>query len=229
MNFGPNNIDYSKTSFSKFELTEDKYGDKSYEYRCSYALVIKYKNLQTDNKQLNRLAETESFGDSDILVKTYESRPEWLNKYIAPEDDQEGTVDYALNDFIKDRCAKDSAKFQLMVELFGVNVPQKILEKAYSGNYELSNSRKLTSVEFNYRKPAVEAVTISYEDGKTFTVDLNHKVTNRDVDAIIPDMTLPEIYSHVDDWLEEDYEGTLGLLKEIFGFDFQTLKGANVR
>lgn len=228
MNFGPNNIDYSKTSFSKFELTEDKYGEKSYEYKCSYALVIKYKDLKTDNKQLNRLAETESFSDSDILVKTLESRPEWLDRYIPQGSDPEA-VDSALDNFVKSRCSHDKTKFQLIVEIFGVDVPKKILEKAYSGNYELSNSRKLTSVEFNYRKPAVEAVTISYEDGKTFTVDLNHKVTNRDVDAVIPDMTLPEIYSHVDDWLEEDYEGTLGLLKEIFGFDFQTLKGANVR
>lgn len=229
MKFGSENIDYSKTSFSEFELTEDRFGDKSFEYKCKYNLVIKFQNIDTDNKQFNRLTDTESFKDSNTLIKTYNSRPSWLNKFISPEDDKEGTVDYALKDLVDEKCQKDSSKFQLMYDLLGVDVPLKIFNDAYSGYYSLDNHRKLDSVEFNYKKPKINALTIRYDDGTTFTIDLPKEVTNRDVDSVVPGMTLPEIYSNVDDWLKEDYDGTLSLLQEIFGFDFQTLKGANVR
>lgn len=221
-------IDYSKTKFNKLSITEDIF-DNTYEYTCTYDLDIKYHNVNTDNKQFNRLCEEQIFHSDDRIVQTHQERPECLQNVVHKEDEQEGTVDYAIRDWI-DEMTRDAQKFDAIINIIGVNLPKKIFEDAYyNGRFELSSSqRKLKSLEFDYRKPTVKKLTLIYDDGKTFTVETKKEITNKDTDGVVPGMTLPELYTQVDDWLKEDYEGTLEILKEVFGFDFGTLKGANV-
>lgn len=222
-------IDYSKTKFNKFVITEDKFDD-TYEYSCTYDLDIKYQNVDTDNKQFNRVCDNQVFHSSDRLVQTHQSRPECLQNVIHKEDEEEDTVDYALRDWVDDELKRTAQKFDAIIKIFNVNLPKKIFEDAYySGKYELSTeNRKVKSIEYDYRKPVVNKLTIMYDDDTSFTVETKKDITNRDADGVIPGMSLPEIYSNVDDWLKEDYEGTLDLLKEIFGFEFDTLKGARI-
>ena len=74
----------------------------------------------------------------------------------------------------------------------------------------------------------VEKITVVYEDGESFTAVLPKPVTNRDVGVVIPGKTLVSLYHDVDGWLKEDYDSTIKLLNEIFGFDVETLRGAEI-
>jgi hypothetical protein len=227
--FNSKYIDYSKTKFNKLTITEDVY-ENNYEYTCTYDLDIKFTGVNTDNKQFNRVCERQAFHSADRLVKTHQgARPECLKNVVFEEDEKEGTVDYAIRDWLDD-MTRDAQKFDAIIGIENINLPKKIFEDAYySGKYELSSDgRKLKSVEFDYRKPEVSKVTVIYDDGTSYMVETKNPVTNKDADGVIPGMSLPEVYSNVDDWLQEDYDGTIEILNEIFGFDFRTLKGASI-
>ena len=84
-------------------------------------------------------------------------------------------------------------------------------------------------MEFDHRKPKIDTVVLTYDNGKTFTVNTPHTITNADVDAVAPDLSLSLLYARVDKWLQEDYDSTIKLLNAIFGFDLQTLKGAEMK
>lgn len=225
--FDPNYLDISKTKFNKLFIVEDKFGDE-YEYRCTYDLDIKYTGVETDNVNFNRLCDNKVFHSSGTLSQTYDERPEVLNGIITPEDEKEGTVDAALRDYV-DSLQRVTQQFDFISELFNDDLPREIFDKAYNGKTELRNENKLVSFEFDHRKPRVERVTLSYEDGSTYTVATPHPITNADVDRVAPHLSLSLLYARVDEWLQEDYEDTINILNEIFGFDVQTLKGAEMQ
>lgn len=225
--FNQRYVDLSKTKFNSLNITEDIFGDM-YEYKCTYDLDIKYTNVKTDNASFNNLCENQIFHSADTLVVTYEKRPEVLKDIVSPEDDEEGTVDYAIRDYV-DSLKRVTQQFDFVVALMGTDLPKSIFEKAYNGKAELQNNSKLVSVEFDHRKPKIDTVVLTYDNGKTFTVNTPHTITNADVDAVAPDLSLSLLYARVDKWLQEDYESTIKLLNAIFGFDLQTLKGAEMK
>ena len=222
-------VDMSEKKFNKLKITEVVYGENDYEYTCNYDIDVKYHNVKTDDPTVNKYANEVPLHDQGYLTKQFQSRPMDKLKLmgVTEEDVKYDTVDGALEDFLNH--SKINTQLQVIWELFTVNLPHKILEKAYtSGSFQLSKTNKVKDVEFDYRKISIDKVTIIYEDDSAITVQLKEPVTNRSVSAIVPDMTLPEIYSKVSDWLQEDYDSTIELLNGIFKFNLETLKGAKV-
>lgn len=222
-------VDMSETKFNKLTITEVVYGKNDYEYTCSYDIDVKYHNVKTDNPTVNKYANEVPLHDQGYLTKQYQERPMNMLRLmgVTDEDIKYDTVDGALDDFLKH--SKVNTQLQVVWELFTVNIPRKILEKTYtSGSFQLSKTSKVKDIEFDYRKPSVNKVTVIYENDNTVTVQLKEPITNRSVSTIVPNMTLPEIYSKVSDWLQEDYDSTIELLNEIFKFNLENLKGAKV-
>lgn len=220
-------VDYNETKFNSLKITEDTFGD-SYEYRVDYDITIKYKKLDTDNKVFDRLAAGNTFHKSDTAVKVHDKRHADVTKIMAvmKMDD----ADKALASYIRNNISNVKTMLQIVWDLALVDIPRAVYNDAvYNGKMEFSASRHLVDVEFDYRKPKVSTMTLKYDTNESFVVALPHAITNRDVDIVVPDMTLPELYVHVEDWLEEDYEGTVSLLKEIFKIDFETMKGAEIK
>ena len=218
-------IDEQNTKINELTITEDHYADKAYEYKCTYDIDIRFKNVKTDNPRFNQFCETETFKGKGVEVRNTDARPEDIAAVVTPEDDKEGTVDEAIQDHIDNGCKTMKEKFKFVIGAIGVDIPKKIFDDAYNGKMELVRDVKVTGVDYDYRKMEVNRVTIYYDDETELTVEPKRPVTNRDVQLVIPDMSLITVYTEVEDWLAEDYNGTLGILKEIFGFDFVTLKG----
>lgn len=219
-------LDKKNTKVNSLEITEDHFNDKSYEYKCSYDIEFKFINVKTDNPRFNQFCVEDKFRGRGTEIKTFTERPKELSGIVTPEDDKEGTVDEAIRDYIEQNCKTLDQKFYFVVDLMSFNIPEKVFEDAYNGKMELIRNVKVRGIEYDYRKMEINYVTVLYDDNSSITVELKNTVTNRDVSLVVPDMTLIDIYSDVEDWLNEDYEGTLEILKEVFKFDLVTLKGA---
>lgn len=218
-------IDESKTKINELSITEDHYSEKGYEYKCTYDIDMRFKGVKTDNPRFNQFCETETFKGNSVEVRNTDTRPDDLKNVITPEDDKAGTQDEAIQDYIDNVCKTMKEKFKFVIGVVGLDIPKKIFDDAYNGKMELVRNVKVTGVDYDYRKMEVNRVTIYYDDDTQLTVEPKSPVTNRNVQLVIPDMSLITIYNDIEDWLAEDYDGTLGILKEIFGFDFVTLKG----
>lgn len=218
-------IDESGTQIKELTITEDHYSDKAYEYKCTYDVYMKFKNVKTDNPRFNQFCDSEIFRGKGVEVRNSDKRVDDLNGIVTPEDDKAGTVDEAIQDYIDTQCKTLKEKFKFVLGVVSLDIPKKVFDDAYNGKMELVRDVKVTGIDYDYRKMAINRVTVYYEDDSSLTVETNHEITNRNVQLVIPDMSLITVYNNVEDWLEEDYEGTLNILKEIFGFDLVTLKG----
>ena len=221
-------LNYEKTKFKEFEVYEDKYSN-IYEYICKYSVDVQFSYAGLDDPYLRKICETNVLSEKRNIVVRHDTRPEELQSAIAPQDEEEGTVDYAINDFINENLKTDEAKFKFVNAVFNWDIPEHILDKAEKGEMQLGGLGEVKYVDYDYRKPEVKKIMITYTNGKSYNVGLPKPVTNRNVDMVVPDETLPSIYNSIEEWLGEDYEGTIQILNEIFGIDFKTLKGGIIK
>lgn len=225
-------VDLERSRVDKLIVTEDIFNGE-YEYTISYDMTIYFSDFDGSSKALNRIVRGKPLHKKDRFTKTYKERPEYLKKYVISEhDDEEGTVDEALSDFINYTCTDTAKKLQFLVDAFGVNVPDEIVQKAYNGKMELGDLGKLRFIEFNYKKASIKNLILKYGDSDTdvdtYTVELRQEITDDDVDEYIPGKGLLYLYNNVHNWLREDYDNTIKLLNNIFKVDLTTLKGCNV-
>lgn len=225
-------VDLEKSKFDKLIVTEEIFNNE-YEYKISYDVTIYFKDFDCGEKSINRIMKSNPSHKTDRFAETYKERPEFLSsKVISKQDDEEGTVDNALADYIDYECKSTASKLQFLVDAFNINIPEEIASKAVNGRIELSDLGKLRFVEFNYKKAEVKNLILKYgdsdDDVTTYTVELRNGVTNDDVDEFIPGKSLLYLYNHVYDWLQDEYDYTIEILNNIFKIDFRTLKGCTV-
>ena len=125
----------------------------------------------------------------------------------------------------------NNQKASFIFDLVGENIKDKFVEYFSDNKLDLQTKRKVLGLEYNYKKPEIEKVLVLYQgtDEPYYeTVQLKSKVTDKDIAKVIPGSNTLNYYNNFEKWLAEDYESTLEMAKEIFGFDFETLKGANV-
>lgn len=218
----------NKTRFKIFEIYEDKYSN-TYEYTCRYDINVQFSYIDLDDPYLKKICESNVLTERRNIVVRHSERPDVLKSAIAPQDEEEGTVDYALNDFVKEQLKTDKDKLQFVYDVFNWDIPEHIIDKVESGQMQIADLGKVKYVDYDYRRPEIENIMITYTNGNSYKVGLPKPVTNRNVDNVIPDETLSSIYGSIEDWLDEDYEGTIQILNEIFGIDFKTIKGGIIK
>lgn len=225
-----NNIDKG-TKFNSLSIIENEY-DGEFEYICNYDIDLKFKDVKIpEDRRLEEYINNNIIKDKRRLAKSYEKRPNILfdMNIITKEDTEVGTVDEAIDDFLKQNKNNLGILFNLIDKLFNYNIPQKVVNNIVSnGEVELTEKRKVKRIEYNYKKIEIDRISVSYEDGKTVTVDLPKIVTDKTVDNVIPGESLLSLYSKQTRWLREDYESTIELFNEIFGVNLETLKGGKV-
>jgi hypothetical protein len=230
-NITGNNVDITGCRVSDFEIIETKY-DKSYEYSISGKATLKFKNINTGNVSVDTYYNTNSFTDRFLYDSQQNERPKEITDMITPQDIKEGTVNQAIADYIQTSHIESypGKVFNLVENAFSINIPSRMFDYAYNhGSLPLTNKKKVKNIEFNYRKISINSVIVEYEDGTSSVVKLKDPVSNNDVQKVVPDYTLPQIYNDFSSWLDEDYEGTIEMADKIFGFDLETLKGADVQ
>lgn len=239
-NFKSEWVDFSGTKFNLVSVYEYKGSKDTVTYTCRYDIDVKFKNVSSGDKYVDSLLNKNIMHKKDSISKTYDKnylrddldengRPKWLftKNIITKEDVKEDTVEDAIDYFLK--TSKINTQLQFIADLFGVDIPQVVyLDAVQKSKYEFSNSRKLKTIEYNHSKMQIDKITVVYEDGESFTVQLPKPISNRDVGLVIPGSTLPSLYNDMDKWLKEDYDSTVKLLSEIFGFDVETMKGAEI-
>lgn len=223
--------------FNSMTLTEDIY-DNEYEYMCNYDISIKFQNIETGDRKLDEYINTRTFKDSKKLSKDYkDKRPEVLFETgaLTVQDVEESKevpeiIDNALQDFVDQNIKnKPGVLINLITDLFDYDIPNRVFSDiVYNNKMELEDTRKVKRVEYNYKKSSIKRMSIFYEDDEYITVNLKSEVTDKDVDNIIPNQSLASVYLSQEYWFEENYEKTLEILNSIFGFNLETLKGANV-
>ena len=117
----------------------------------------------------------------------------------------------------------------IIYDVFNYDIPKRIAQDViYNSKIELAEGRKVSRVEYNYKKSSIKRVAVFYEDNDFVTVELKSEVTDKNVDNIIPGQTLASVYINQEQWFGENYEKTIEILNSIFGFDLETLKGGKV-
>lgn len=225
-------VDLKNSHFESVDISETEYDEGDYEYKCKYKISVKFTEVKSDNATVNRYLSNNVIVDSDRLFKHYNERPmnELSRMGVREEDVKEGTVNYALKDFVDENINNTEIMISNIMGLFDVNILEKIYNQVYSkGKIELPKGAKVTDVEFDNRRHTADTITIKYEDGQTKTVQLKKPVTDDDVDKYIPGKGLFGLYYKIDRWLKGDYEGTINLLNNIFGVDLETLKGGKIK
>lgn len=240
-----NNAKISTSSrFNKLSITEELQSDNTYKYFCRYDVDIKFTDVNTSNKLFNNMINKNFLHGSGTLQREHNERPDVLTKKdndgytIVPQEDidlanedPEAGEDFINDDieyYIKNK-ADTMNKLQLVVDIFGHDIPRELLTDAiYNDEYDISNvDNKVKSVTYDVRKPKVDRVVVEYEDGSYHNI-LVPEVTNKQVDAVFPGMSLLTLYDEVDNMIAEDYSSTVALLSELFGFNLETLKGAKL-
>ena len=101
--FDVNMIDERGTQIKELTITEDHYADKAYEYKCTYDVYMKFKNVKTDNPRFNQFCDSEIFRGKGVEVRNSDKRVVDLNGIVTPEDDKAGTVDEAIHEEVVKR------------------------------------------------------------------------------------------------------------------------------
>lgn len=219
--FEPEYLDLQNTKFNKFSIAQEEFNGE-YEYRCNYEVDIKYHNVNTSDKTFNARAESTSFHDKGLLSNHFKpnERPKEVRNLNTEEE---------FDAYVAEVSKTTKGKFHLMNILFTENVPKNIFDKAVTGTFQLNSSHKLVSLSYDYRRPTIDKIYVTYDDNTQYTVELPEKVTNESVSRVVPGWTLPYVHAYVSKWLEEDYEVTIGMLNDIFGVDLTTLKGGYIK
>lgn len=229
-NITSNNIDKG-TKFNSISIVENVY-DNEFEYICDYDVDLKFKDVKVaGDRKLQEYINNNIIKDKRKLSKSYEERPKVLFDYgVVTEFDVEAdTVDPAIEDYLNINKNNIGKLFNLVNSLFNYNIPEQAVNNIIDkGEVELPDKKKVKMIEFNTKKSEINRITVVYDDNSTVTVELPEPVTSKKVDSVIPDKNLLSLYLYQGDWLNEDYESTIGLLNEIFGIDLETLKGGKV-
>lgn len=230
-NFDLSYVDMKDTYFDNIEISETEYGEGDFEYKCKYKIFVKFKDITSDNRSVNKYLSNHKVVDSDRLFKHYNKRPmdSLKDLGVTNEDIKEDTVNYALSDYVNENKNNTNELLKGVIGLFGVDIIAKVYNQAYTkGKVELEKGAKVTDIEFDNRRHETDYITIKYEDGTNKTVKLNKTVTDDDVDKYIPGKGLFGLYYKVERWLQSDYASTIELLNNIFGLDVETLKGGSI-
>lgn len=234
LKIGNNNIE--AIHFNSISITEDIF-ENDYDYTCNYDVSIKYKNIDTGDRKLNEYINNKAIKDSRRLNVTHHERPEILltSGAITEHDIVEGKdnpeiIDAAIEDFLQiNKDKKPGTIMNIIYDVFNYDIPKRIAQDViYNSKIELDEGRKVSRVEYNYKKSSIKRVAVFYEDNDFVTVELKSEVTDKNVDNIIPGQTLASVYISQEQWFGENYEKTIEILNSIFGFDLETLKGGKV-
>lgn len=227
------NISYIK--INRMEIIENIVGE-DYDYTCSYDIDIQFTEIETGDRKLDEYLNTKVLKDSKDLQATFKERPKELlsSGAVTKQDVEEAKeipeiINSAIQDFIdQNKDSKPGILINLVKDIFNYDIPNRVFQSVvYDSKVELVDTKRVKRVEYNYRKKSIKRVSIFYDDD-TVTVDLKHEVTDKDVDNVIPGESLVTLYLFQEDWFEEDYEKTLEMMNNIFGFNLETLKGANI-
>lgn len=218
-------LDLQNTKFDKYVLIEEQY-DGKYEYRLKYSIDIKYHNVKTGNISFDNMINTTPLHDEGSYGVTLNERPDVISSFITKEDTEtEDGVDKAIAEFVE--VASTSQLLNLTDDVFGKKIPQIVFDKAAIGTMTLKK-KKVKDIDYDYRKISLNKIIVKYDDGTTYTVELPNKVTNKDF-YNVTGYTQPFLYREIESWLQDDYDGTIKLLNELFGVDLETLKGATIK
>lgn len=226
-------IDYNKSKINKMTITESKYNDE-YTYNGTFDVDLKY-IAKTEDKTFNKVVNESLLHNDGSNTRSYNERcPLFtsekfgIGKYapvIHPEDDEAGTVNEAISDWLDQ--ANNKEKIAIYQYVLGYDIPrQTIMYAWFEKEYNLvQDNKKIKSIDYDTRKPKIDRIIINYEDGSWFRLVVDD-ISNSDVDSVFPGKSLSSLRSSLNNMLEEDYDGTISLLSELFGFDLKTLKGA---
>lgn len=217
-------VDFDKTEFEKYIIVEDRY-DNIYEYRLKYSFDIKFKDVDTKDTGFNKLMNSQPIHDEGTLVHTDDKRPKQITSVLTAEELQQEDIDDALKKYTD--SLNTQQKFDYALKLFGKDLPKTVFEKALMGTISFK-SKRVSDIDYDYRKIALDKIIVKYEDGSSQVVELPHKVTNKDF-YNVTGHTQPFLYDEIGKWLKSDYEGAIKLLNELFGINLETLKGATIK
>ena len=231
-NYQDSYIDLSNTYFDSLDITETVYAEgDGFGYKCNYKINIKYNEVNSDSNAVDRNLSNKTIVNDREIYKTYQERPVDALKDlgVTPMDYKEGTVNYAISDFIKDNIKNTKLMLDDIYNLFGTDILKMSFDRAYSRGDVQYQKSKVKDVEFDNRRHETNYITVKYEDGTSKTVELGQTVDDDTVDKYLPGSGLFDLYYDIEDMLEEDYESTVEILNNIFGVDIETLKGGIIK
>ena len=176
-------------------------------------------------------AESEGRYDFDFNYRSEEFKKTPSVLSVAGD---EATNEEDENEYLYDLVEASSDKPEVMQDIilgvFNVNIYNDFIKHAREGKSDLVGADKVVDIYFDSSKMSVDKLVVVYEnkDGDQYyeTVFLPETVTNAKVNKVVPGYSLPLVRHKFKSWLEDDYESTIDLANDIFGFDLETLKGA---